>query len=120
FSWRTSFNFGFNENEITNLKSNPNIWNLVRAEGGTLEGGPQRGMYSLAFSRLDGDAGYPLFIDTTGNETPYIRLQDEETKYLTYHGPVDPTFTGGFYNRFSYKNFSLSTLITFATGNMIR
>lgn len=120
FSWRTSFNFGLNENEITNLKSNPNIWNLVRAEGGTLEGGPQRGLYSLAFSRLDGDAGYPLFIGTTGNETPYIRLQDEETKYLTYHGPVDPTFTGGFYNRFSYKNFSLSTLITFATGNMIR
>ncbi len=45
--------------------------------------------------------------------TPYIRLQDEDNNYLVYHGPTDPTFTGGFYNSFSWKGFSLSALVTY-------
>ncbi|MGJ1247213.1 MULTISPECIES: SusC/RagA family TonB-linked outer membrane protein [Sphingobacterium] len=120
FNWRSSFNFGYNKNEITRLEVNPNIWNMVRAEGGQMVGGPQRGLYSITFDGLDPQYGYPTFIGTSGKKTTYVRLQDEVVDYLTYHGPVDPTLTGGFYNRFEYKNFSLSALFTFATGNYVR
>lgn len=120
FGWRTSFNFGLNKNEITRLDVNPNIFTMVRAEGGQRIGGPQRGLYSITFDGLDPTYGYPTFIGTRGINTPFIRLQDDVTEYLTYHGPVDPTFTGGFYNKFDYKSFTFSALFTFATGNYIR
>src|SRR5690606_9234508 len=120
FSWRTSFNFGYNKNEVTNLEVNPNIWTMVRAEGGIKKGGPQRGLYSITFDGLDPMYGFPTFIGTSGKKTTYIRLQDETIDYLTYHGPVDPLLTGGFYNKFSYKNLSLSVLFTFAQGNYVR
>ena len=120
FTWRTSLNFGYNKNEITRLEVSPNIWTMVRAEGGQKVGGPQRGLYSITFDGLDPQYGYPTFIGTSGKKTTYIRLQDEELDYLTYHGPVDPLLTGGFYNKFSYKNFSLSALFTFAQGSYVR
>ncbi|WP_159638471.1 SusC/RagA family TonB-linked outer membrane protein [Sphingobacterium composti Ten et al. 2007 non Yoo et al. 2007] len=121
FKWRTQFNFGINKNEVTRLDVNQNIWTLVRAEGAPLQGNAQRGLYSLQFDGLNPQYGYPTYIGTFGerNETD-IWLQDTDIDYLKYHGPTDPTFTGGFYNQFSYKNFSLSALFTFAKGNYVR
>jgi TonB-linked SusC/RagA family outer membrane protein len=121
FRWRTQFNFSVNKNEITRLEINPNIWTNARAEGGMRVGYAQRGLYSIPFAGLDPEYGYPLFVSPDGKgTTPYIRLQDEDKNYLVYHGPTDPTFTGGFYNNFSWKGFSVSALVTFAAGNYIR
>lgn len=121
FRWRTQFNFAVNKNEITNLEINPNIWANVRAEGGMRQGNSQRGLYSIPFAGLDGIYGYPVYYAPDGKSTtPYIRLQDEDKNYTVYHGPTDPTLTGGFYNHFSYKGFSISTLVTFSAGNYVR
>ena len=74
------------------------------------------------FDGLNPLYGYPTFIGTDGSRhEPYIYFQNTTgIEYLKYHGPVDPTFTGGFYNQFAYKGFTLSTLFTFATGNFVR
>lgn len=121
FRWRTSFNFAFNKNKITNLKINPTLANLVRAEGGPLEGYSQRGLFSVQFEGLNGAYGYPTFMDQNGNHnTIRVDMQSTNTNYLKYHGPVDPTFTGGFYNQFAYKDFSLSVLFNFSMGNFVR
>jgi TonB-linked SusC/RagA family outer membrane protein len=121
FRWRTQFNFSVNKNEITRLDITPNIWTNVRAEGGMRVGYAQRGLYSIPFAGLDPQYGYPLYYTADGKgTTPYIRLQDEDKNYLVYHGPTDPTLTGGFANSFSWKGFSLSTLVTFSAGNYIR
>lgn len=120
FNWRTNFNFAFNKNEVTNLEVNPNIWTLVRAEGAAVEGYAQRGLFSIQFDGLDPNYGYPTFIGTDGQKDTYINLQSQDIDYLYYHGPVDPTFTGGFYNNFSYKNFEFTSLFTFSAGNYIR
>ncbi|MGN0021269.1 MAG: SusC/RagA family protein, partial [Sphingobacterium hotanense] len=120
FSWRTQFNFGINKNEVTKLDVNQNIWTLVRAEGAAVLNHAQRGLFSAKFDGLDPNYGFPTFIGTEGIKDTYINPQSEEIDYLTYHGPVDPTFTGGFYNNFRYKNFGLTALFTFATGNHIR
>jgi hypothetical protein len=114
-------NFSINKNEITHLEINPDIWTNAKAEGGMRVGYAQRGLYSIPFAGLDHDYGFPLFGSMDGKSTiPYIRLQDEDENYLVYHGPTDPTITGGFYNSFSWKGFSLSTLVTYAAGNYIR
>lgn len=120
FSWRTQFNFGINKNTVTRLDVNQNIWTLVRAEGAAVEGYSQRGLFSIKFDGLDPKYGYPTFIGTEGVKDSYIYLQSETIDHLAYHGPVDPTFSGGYYNNFKYKNFGLSTLFTFAAGNYLR
>src|SRR5690606_36652540 len=108
FRWRTQFNFALNKNKVTELDINPNIWTLVRAEGAAMKGYAQRGLFSVTFDGLDPIYGYPTYIGTDGaRNEPYIYLQNTtDVKHLTYHGPVDPTFTGGFYNQFAYKAFT--------------
>ncbi|MBO9202982.1 MULTISPECIES: SusC/RagA family TonB-linked outer membrane protein [Niastella] len=121
FRWRTQLNVSFNKNEITNLRVNPSVWSNAQPEGGMRLGHAQRGLYSVPFAGLDHNYGYPLFIDQDGKTSAsYIRLQSEDKDYLVYHGPVDPTITGGFYNNFSWKGLSLSALVTFAAGNYVR
>lgn len=120
FRWRTQLNFGINKNKITNLEASPRIWTLVRAEGDALLGYPQRGLFSVKFDGLNPADGSPTFINEDGNKDNYVYLQSYETGNLKYEGPVDPTLTGGFFNRFDYKGFSVSALLTFAKGNFLR
>ncbi|WP_312364440.1 SusC/RagA family TonB-linked outer membrane protein [Sphingobacterium sp.] len=117
---RTQFNFAVNHNEVQNLKVNPNIWSAVSAEGAAVEGYAQRGLFSIKYDGLNEQYGYPTYIGIDGKKDTYINLQSEEIGNLYYHGPTDPTFTGGFYNSFSYKGFDLSFLFTFAAGNYVR
>jgi len=120
FKWRTQFNVAFNKNEITNLEVNPSIFRLVQADGGALVGHAQRGLYSVQFDGLDHDRGYPYYIDDEGKRNTYVNLQSNKIDYLKYEGPTDPTLTGGFYNQFRYKDFTVSALLTFAKGNVVR
>lgn len=121
FTWMTRLNLGYNVNEITNLDSRPTLWTLIRQDGGALVGGPQRGLYSIKYEGLIPGYGIPYFINENGEESMNVYYQNTTgVDNLVYHGPVDPTLTGGVYNQFSYKNFSLSFLLTFAAGNHIR
>lgn len=120
FNWRTQLIFAYNKTEITNLENQPSIFGLTGADGGALQGYAHRGLFSIDFQGLDAANGSPLFINEDGVLSNDIYLQSNVVKYLKYEGPVDPTYTGGFSNNFKYKNFSLSTLITFAAGNKVR
>lgn len=120
FRWRTNFNFGYNTNKITKLDINPNIWRGVSGTGGAVNQYPQRGLFSIQFNGLDPEHGFPTFIDTQGDESSYLSLQSQTLDFLKYEGPIEPTFTGGFYNSLSYKGISLSGLFTFSFGNKLR
>ncbi len=120
FAFRTQLNFAINKNKITRQQVAPNIWNLVRAEGGNLEGHSQSGLYSIKFDGLDPNNGSPTFINEYGVKDNYVWLQNNYTDYLKYEGPVDPTLTGGFYNKVDYAGFSFSALFTYAFGNKVR
>ncbi len=120
FQWRTQLNFGINKNKITRLEASPRIWTLVRAEGDALLGYPQRGLFSIKFEGLSPDDGSPMFINEDGNKDNYVYLQSFTPDHLKYEGPVDPILTGGFFNKIDFKQFSISALFTFATGNVIR
>lgn len=120
FNWRTQFNFGINKNKVTRLDVNQNIWTLVRAEGAAVQGYSQRGLFSLKFDGLDPNYGYPTFIGVDGVKDVYINLQSEVKDHLVYEGPVDQTFTGGFYNSLRYKSFGFTSLFTFGAGNVVR
>jgi TonB-linked SusC/RagA family outer membrane protein len=119
-NWKTQLTFAHNTNKVTDLKSNPNIWELVSSDGGPREGYPYRGLFSVDFRGLDAENGSPYFINEKGEVSNMVYLQSDQTQYLKYEGPVDPTVTGGLYNAFRYRNLTLSALITFSAGNKIR
>ncbi|WP_233164586.1 SusC/RagA family TonB-linked outer membrane protein [Pedobacter sp. ASV28] len=118
-SWSPSFTFGYNKNKITNLQTTPRIYDLIIPEGGAMQGGAVRGLYSIDFQKLNG-LGVPTFIDEEGEITSDVYVQSQVTKYLKYEGPVDPTVTGGLTNNFKYKNFQFTFFVSYQAGNKIR
>lgn len=117
--WQTNFTFSYNTNKITRAENFPIVFDLVIPEGGSKVGYPVRGLFSIPFSGLN-EKGIPVFNDEKGGTGSAVYLQSDQTDFLKYEGPVDPTIVGGFTNTFSYKNFSLGFHISYQAGNKIR
>jgi TonB-linked SusC/RagA family outer membrane protein len=120
WKWTSQVNFGYNKSTITNLKNEPNIWSLIGPDGGSKEGYPQKGLFSIDYQGLNEAKGVPQFIDERGQLSGAVNLQSLVTKYLVYEGSIDPKLTGGFMNGLTYQDFKLSALLTFSAGNVIR
>jgi len=121
FKWSTNLNFGLHKGEITRLDYDPTIFKLITPSGGARLGYPQSALFSIVFDGLDHDTGVPTFIDENGNrQSTSVNFQSNNLQYLKYEGQVDPKITGGFSNRFTYSNFTLSALVTFSAGNKVR
>lgn len=120
FSWKSNFTFGYNNTKITRADNKPRIFDLVRAEGGNVVGYAANSLFSIDYQMLSDRTGVPSFIDERGDLSESVYLQDDSTQYLVYAGSVDPRFTGGFSNTFTYKGFTLNMLFTFQAGNKIR
>lgn len=120
WNWRTNVTFGYNKTQITNVKNLPTIFDLVKAEGGNREGYPVNGLFSIAYKGLSPTTGIPQFTNEKGELSGIVDLQDQTIERLVFHGPVDPTITGGVSNTFNYKAFSLNVFVTYQAGNKIR
>ncbi|MCT1532525.1 SusC/RagA family TonB-linked outer membrane protein [Sphingobacterium daejeonense] len=120
WGWKTQLTNAFYNNEITYIKNEPRIWNLVNSVGAAKEGYPHRGLFSIDFEKLNKYNGTPTYVNEDGDISNNVFLQSIQTNFLIYEGPVDPTFNGGFYNNFNYKNLNLSFLVTYSAGNKVR
>lgn len=123
FQWTTDFIFGYSKTEITDLKSQTYLFDLVTGYG-QREGYDWGGIFSIPFAGLDED-GYPTYMwnGKLVNKSNYgdINFQQvEDVDFLKYEGPKDPKITGSFGNIFSYKNFKLNVFITYSAGNKVR
>ncbi len=123
FQWSTDFIFGFSKTEITDLKSQTYLFDLVTGYG-QREGYDWGSLFSIPFAGLDKD-GYPTYMweDKLIDKSNYGTInfqQVENVDFLKYEGPKDPTITGSFGNIFSYKNFKLNVFITYSAGNKVR
>lgn len=119
FGWQTNFTFGYNTNRITRAENNPLVFELVVPEGGAKKGYPVRGLFSIPYAGLN-EVGVPVFGNEKGDTSSAVYLQSDQTDFLIYEGPVDPTIVGGFTNTFNYRNLSLGFHISFQAGNKIR
>ncbi|QMU30972.1 SusC/RagA family TonB-linked outer membrane protein [Adhaeribacter radiodurans] len=120
YGFRTQLTGAYNKGKITELRNDPDIWALVGPNGGALQGYPYRGLFSIDFQGLDSQNGSPIFINEDGEKSGDVYLQSDKIQHLKYEGSVDPIVTGGWFNSFRYKNFSLSALVTYSAGNVIR
>jgi TonB-linked SusC/RagA family outer membrane protein len=119
WTWRMNTIFGYATNEITRSEALPRIYDLVRPEGGNLEGHPVSSLYSVVYQGLNKE-GIPQFIDEEGVVANTAYMQSTTTQYLKYEGPVDPPITGGINNTLRWKDLSLNVFFSYQFGNKIR
>ncbi len=116
FKWSTSFNISWNRNKILKLVNGQPIYPGGRYLGRLEEGMPYGFFYGKAYAGVDPENGDALYYldetrKTTTNE--YSEAADQEI------GDPNPSFFGGFGNKFSYKNFDLDIQTQFVSGNDI-
>lgn len=139
FKWNSTFTFSLNRNKILSLPGNqdyrPNLYNMARVGESA---GVFYGLKALGVYAYDTDNVYQRN-PATGAAIPYRQGSANGAIYkggdviwedvngdgvindsdLQVIGDPNPDFTGGFQNEFRYKNFTLSTLITYSIGNDI-
>jgi len=121
FTWNTNFIFSHAKNEVTDLMSRSTVMDYISGSGFAKVGYPVRSLFSIPFVGLD-ENGYPVVINEEGEQTSTsINFQERDnTDYLVYEGPTDPTITGSLGNVFTYKGFRLNLFITYSFGNVVR
>lgn len=121
FKWNSDFIFSKTKNEVTDLQQNSNVMDLISGNGFAKQGYPVRGLFSIPFKGLNKN-GVPMVLNEKGEVTSTsINFQERQnTEFLVYEGPTDPTITGSFGNMFTYKGFRLNIFLTYSFGNVIR
>lgn len=127
FSWKSSFNVSHFNQEITSLKQESNVFDLVVGTGnGNAIGFPRGSLFSYKFQGLN-EFGLPQFLTDhpdfdPANPYDLIDFQDTDNvlEYLQYEGGTEPNISGGLSNNFKYKNWDLSFFISFSAGNKVR
>ncbi|MFY0600431.1 MAG: SusC/RagA family TonB-linked outer membrane protein [Cyclobacteriaceae bacterium] len=119
--WTTGINMGYSIDKITRLDFGPRLTDAIGQNGAAVLGGPRRGLFSARFAGLN-VSGIPTFFDENDEEVFQYDLQDRDnlTTILKYEGPTEPRGAGGISNTISYKNFTLSALISFKFDYKIR
>lgn len=141
FRWSANFNVSYNDNRITSLPgglpitystSSLEITNINRVGGGVGD------LYIIKSAGIDPANGRRIFINGKGvpieysfsgtthyynmDGTPYLKADGitpntiNQTADASDYGNSVPKWIGGFSNTFRYKNFDLSTTLTFQTG----
>ena len=113
FSWETSFNISHNENELVSLIDGQDNFTFSTSNNGVVDvraevGGGYGDIYTKTWLR--NDAGQKLL---TAEGRPQATAEREK------QGNYQPDYTGGFSNNFTYKNWSLRTLIDFRIGGEV-
>lgn len=132
FRWNTRFNLSFNRNEVTNLDKSDNIygtsvmnildWTMI-SEGQPI--GVIYGYKSDGIIQLDEDPAkvpfFPSKIARWGDRKYLDKVPDGKLTVDDYYrlGNVNPDFSFGLRNTFSYRNFSLDIYIQGDYGNEI-
>jgi TonB-linked SusC/RagA family outer membrane protein len=112
FSWNINVNFAKNTNKVLSLYNGVNNYQLAAYKGGVTTNatvgeayGTLRGtdfIYKNGQKEVDA-SGHYLFTSNSNNDI----------------GNTNPDWTGGVYNAFRYKNFTLSFLVDFSHGGSI-
>lgn len=132
FSWSMSFNFAYNRNKIISV-ANDSLRQGYYSQYTyyMFKGDDINSMKGIKYAGVDPDNGKPRFekliFDEKGNKigVEYVNTVAEvggamDSRQFQTIGSYQPRFFGGFTNTFTYKQFSLSVLITYAFKYVIR
>ncbi len=129
FSWESSLVVSLMRQQITRLLNSPNTFDMVAGRGrGNVVGFPKASLFSFNYQGLNEEGLptfafglYPLNAAPTARISGADFLDTQHSKsYLIYHGPIEPTITGGLSNTLRYRQWELSFFVTMQAGNKIR
>lgn len=111
FSWKTNFNFAYNENYVKELFNG-----LQELPGNTsIRVGHSVGTYFVnKYAGVNPATGRPMWFDINGNTVYSPTAAD---RYLL--GNNQPEFYGGMTNTFAYKGFALDIFFNYEYGRVI-
>lgn len=115
--WTSSFNIAWNRNRVLNIGADTQKVNPVGVGSGANQnptvlkvGEPINSFYGYVYAGMAG--GQPTYADLNGDGK--VSTADQ-----TIIGSAQPSYTGGFNNQLSFRNFDLSVFIQFSKGNKI-
>lgn len=117
FSWTTNFNIAYNKNKITSLKRYNTLSVGAKVDGGFIEGYSAYSLFAYQYAGLNAD-GNPTVYKQDGNTAMFSNQLTLADAY--YKGSTQPLWYGGMTNTFRYKDFSLSGLIVYNLGHVMR
>ena len=132
FKWVTNLNLAYNKNEITDLGGRDFIPGQVFGLGAVGVGYPVGARFLVEWAGIaandmttsvtNPETGAGQEIQIRGGENLYINQFGEVTNIFDpndqkFIGNPTPVWTGGLTNNFSYGDFDLSFLVTFAAGH---
>ncbi|SEQ75727.1 SusC/RagA family TonB-linked outer membrane protein [Pedobacter rhizosphaerae] len=116
FTWRTSFNIGFNKNTIIDLPANPDEDGRNFLTGSAVQraitGYSKNSFYLIRYNGINPQTGNAEWLKKDGTPTTTPLASDR-----VIVGKGNPDFSGGITNTFTYKNFDLSAFFNFSYGN---
>ncbi len=126
FQWDVAFNFARNRNQVIELAEGLTTYTLNERRGLTLEaraGQAYGTLYGYGFARVQSSDPKAAYYDASGQYSGQLILgsnglpiRDNNQKIL---GNIQPDWTGGFSNTFSFKGFSLTALVDAKIGGSI-
>lgn len=134
FKWVTNLNLAYNRNEITDLGGRDFIPGQAFGLGAMGVGYPVGARFVVEWAGIapedrtatvtNPETNSPQEIQIKGGDNLYINQFGEVTNIFSpndqkFIGVPNPIWTGGLTNTFSYKNFDLSVLFSFASGHQL-
>ncbi|MCW3090836.1 MAG: outer membrane protein nutrient binding [Ferruginibacter sp.] len=114
WNWTSNFNFSYNTNDVTDTNF-PHTTTTVGSPIPTT-GYPTDGFFVYRWAGLD-NKGQSQIYAANGSIISSTSATTVKPQDLTYAGRSTPPYFGGFTNTVRYKDFSLSTRITYYLGN---
>ena len=118
FKWTTDFTLSYNENKILSLKSALTQTAASKVNSTFTEGYSAYGLFAYNYAGLDG-FGNPVALKANGKDSAR-RSGDFTIADPMYMGTTQPLWYGGITNNLTYGNFTLSFLVVYNFGNVMR
>ncbi len=117
FSWKSVFTLAYNNNKILELKAYRALTFSSKVNGQFVEGYSAYSLFGFDFIGLD-NKGNPMARSANKDTVRLIsQLTDADP---VYKGVTQPLWYGGLTNIVNYKNFSLSFLLVYNLGHVMR
>lgn len=118
FRWMTTFTISNNKNKVTSLKPASTLTTSGKVNSTFVEGYSAYGVFAYNYQGLDAN-GNPFAFKSNGKDTARL-LGDLNVNDPLFMGTTQPLWFGGLTNNLTYKQFSLSFLIVYNLGNVMR
>jgi TonB-linked SusC/RagA family outer membrane protein len=116
--WSSMLNFSYYNDKVTSYYNSDERADSYVFGGQPHEGYPLNSVFSFKWAGLDPLTGDPRGYLNGKPSKNYTALQGDSAtiKDLSFHGSAIPVFFGSLGNTFSYKNISLSVMVTYQLG----